>query len=98
MCLLCVQLAIAKNNIIKLQEENQQLRGENSLILIKAQQHFEVRSRSMKWNRDLSDYSPACFHQKLDRVTCRVPVFNPGDPRRRVSGEGHIQTVAPGFG
>lgn len=39
---LCVQLAIAKNNIIKLQEENQQLRSENSLILRKAQQHLEV--------------------------------------------------------
>lgn len=39
---LCAQLAIAKNNIIKLQEENQQLRSENSLILIKAQQHLEV--------------------------------------------------------
>lgn len=40
--LLCVQLAIAKNNIIKLQEENQQLRSENSLILLKAQQNLEV--------------------------------------------------------
>lgn len=39
---LCVQLAIAKNNIIKLQEENQQLRSENSLILLKTQQHLEV--------------------------------------------------------
>uniref|UniRef100_A0A7N8WR24 RUN and FYVE domain containing 2 n=1 Tax=Mastacembelus armatus TaxID=205130 RepID=A0A7N8WR24_9TELE len=29
------ELAIAKNNIIKLQEENQQLRSENSLILLK---------------------------------------------------------------
>uniref|UniRef100_A0A671YMN8 RUN and FYVE domain containing 2 n=1 Tax=Sparus aurata TaxID=8175 RepID=A0A671YMN8_SPAAU len=34
----CVQLAIAKNNIIKLQEENQQLRSENSLILLKVTQ------------------------------------------------------------
>lgn len=41
---LCLQLAIAKNNIIKLQEENQQLRSENNLILLKAQQHLEVRS------------------------------------------------------
>lgn len=42
----CVQLAIAKNNIIKLQEENQQLRSENSLILLKAQQQLEVHSHS----------------------------------------------------
>lgn len=41
-----VQLAIAKNNIIKLQEENQQLRSENSLILLKAQQHLEVHSHT----------------------------------------------------
>ena len=39
---ICFQLAIAKNNIIKLQEENQQLRSENSLILLKAKQHLEV--------------------------------------------------------
>uniref|UniRef100_A0A3B3ZAD8 Uncharacterized protein n=1 Tax=Periophthalmus magnuspinnatus TaxID=409849 RepID=A0A3B3ZAD8_9GOBI len=32
------ELAIAKNNIIKLQEENQQLRSENSLILLKVTQ------------------------------------------------------------
>uniref|UniRef100_A0A2K6TLR0 RUN and FYVE domain containing 2 n=1 Tax=Saimiri boliviensis boliviensis TaxID=39432 RepID=A0A2K6TLR0_SAIBB len=35
-------LAIAKNNIIKLQEENHQLRSENKLILMKTQQHLEV--------------------------------------------------------
>lgn len=41
--LVCVvQLAIAKNNIIKLQEENQHLRSENSVILLKTQQQFEV--------------------------------------------------------
>uniref|UniRef100_A0A8C6KJH0 RUN and FYVE domain containing 2 n=1 Tax=Nothobranchius furzeri TaxID=105023 RepID=A0A8C6KJH0_NOTFU len=32
------ELAIAKNNIIKLQEENQQLRSENNLILLKVAQ------------------------------------------------------------
>lgn len=37
------QLAIAKNNIIKLQEENHQLRSENTLILMKTQHHLEVR-------------------------------------------------------
>lgn len=47
MCLgLFMQLAIAKNNIIKLQEENQHLRSENSLILLKSQQQFEVHSRT----------------------------------------------------
>uniref|UniRef100_A0AAY4E4U5 RUN and FYVE domain-containing protein 2 n=1 Tax=Denticeps clupeoides TaxID=299321 RepID=A0AAY4E4U5_9TELE len=37
------ELAIAKNNIIKLQEENHQLRSENSVIVMKAQQRLEVR-------------------------------------------------------
>uniref|UniRef100_A0A671QXQ6 RUN domain-containing protein n=1 Tax=Sinocyclocheilus anshuiensis TaxID=1608454 RepID=A0A671QXQ6_9TELE len=36
------ELAIAKNNIIKLQEENHQLRTENSVILMKTQQRLEV--------------------------------------------------------
>lgn len=53
MCMcLHLQLAIAKNNIIKLQEENQQLRSENSLILLKTQQHLEVHSltrANTKW-------------------------------------------------
>lgn len=40
--LLTFQLAIAKNNIIKLQEENHQLRSENTLILMKTQHHLEV--------------------------------------------------------
>uniref|UniRef100_A0A8D2N5E9 RUN and FYVE domain-containing protein 2 n=1 Tax=Zonotrichia albicollis TaxID=44394 RepID=A0A8D2N5E9_ZONAL len=35
------ELAIAKNNIIKLQEENHQLRSENTLILMKTQHHLE---------------------------------------------------------
>uniref|UniRef100_A0A671QX69 RUN domain-containing protein n=1 Tax=Sinocyclocheilus anshuiensis TaxID=1608454 RepID=A0A671QX69_9TELE len=38
------ELAIAKNNIIKLQEENHQLRTENSVILMKTQQRLEKRS------------------------------------------------------
>ncbi|XP_071369256.1 RUN and FYVE domain-containing protein 2-like, partial [Centroberyx affinis] len=45
-------LAIAKNNIIKLQEENQQLRSENSLILLKAQQHLEVTQGDVSVERD----------------------------------------------
>ncbi|KAM4635964.1 RUN and FYVE domain-containing protein 2 isoform 2-T3 [Discoglossus pictus] len=36
------ELAIAKNNIIKLQEENHQLRNENTVILMRAQQHVEA--------------------------------------------------------
>nr|XP_046240405.1 RUN and FYVE domain-containing protein 2 isoform X1 [Scatophagus argus] len=46
------ELAIAKNNIIKLQEENQQLRNENSLILLKAQQHLEVTQGDVSVERD----------------------------------------------
>lgn len=45
-----VQLAIAKNNIIKLQEENHQLRSENELILMRTRQHLEVSSdRRADW-------------------------------------------------
>ncbi|XP_053720334.1 RUN and FYVE domain-containing protein 2 isoform X2 [Synchiropus splendidus] len=46
------ELAIAKNNIIKLQEENQQLRTENSMILLKAQQHLEVTQGDVSMERD----------------------------------------------
>ncbi|KAM9409291.1 RUN and FYVE domain-containing protein 2 isoform 2-T2 [Pholidichthys leucotaenia] len=46
------ELAIAKNNIIKLQEENQQLRSENSLILLKAQQHLELTQSDVSVERD----------------------------------------------
>ncbi|XP_069378677.1 RUN and FYVE domain-containing protein 2 isoform X2 [Paralichthys olivaceus] len=46
------ELAIAKNNIIKLQEENQQLRSENSIILLKAQQHLEVTQGDVSLERD----------------------------------------------
>ncbi|XP_069549797.1 RUN and FYVE domain-containing protein 2 isoform X1 [Brachyistius frenatus] len=46
------ELAIAKNNIIKLQEENQQLRSENGLILVKAQQHLEVTQGDVSVERD----------------------------------------------
>lgn len=52
MCLgLVLQLAIAKNNIIKLQEENQHLRSENSLILLKSQQQLEVGRPPISSNR-----------------------------------------------
>ncbi|XP_028257494.1 RUN and FYVE domain-containing protein 2 isoform X1 [Parambassis ranga] len=46
------ELAIAKNNIIKLQEENQQLRSENNLILLKTQQHLEVTQGDVSLERD----------------------------------------------
>ncbi|XP_034727404.1 RUN and FYVE domain-containing protein 2 isoform X1 [Etheostoma cragini] len=46
------ELAIAKNNIIKLQEENQQLRSENSVILMKTQQHLEVTQGDASVERD----------------------------------------------
>uniref|UniRef100_A0AAQ4PP71 RUN and FYVE domain containing 2 n=1 Tax=Gasterosteus aculeatus aculeatus TaxID=481459 RepID=A0AAQ4PP71_GASAC len=46
------ELAIAKNNIIKLQEENQQLRSENSLILQKTQEHLEVTQGDASVERD----------------------------------------------
>ncbi|PIO38081.1 hypothetical protein AB205_0163790 [Aquarana catesbeiana] len=35
------KLAIAKNNIIKLQEENHQIRNDNAMIFMKAHQHLE---------------------------------------------------------
>ncbi|XP_005733316.1 RUN and FYVE domain-containing protein 2 isoform X1 [Pundamilia nyererei] len=46
------ELAIAKNNIIKLQEENQQLRSENTLILLKTQQHLELTQGDVSVERD----------------------------------------------
>ncbi|XP_033972293.1 RUN and FYVE domain-containing protein 2 isoform X1 [Trematomus bernacchii] len=46
------ELAIAKNNIIKLQEENQQLRSENTLIVLKTQQHLEVTQGDASVERD----------------------------------------------
>ncbi|GCB84442.1 hypothetical protein scyTo_0025182, partial [Scyliorhinus torazame] len=36
------ELAIAKNSIIRLQEENLQFRNENLQMLMKTQQHLEV--------------------------------------------------------
>ncbi|OXB74722.1 UNVERIFIED_CONTAM: hypothetical protein H355_001554, partial [Colinus virginianus] len=42
------ELAIAKNNIIKLQEENHQLRSENTLILMKTQHHLELEESVTK--------------------------------------------------
>lgn len=46
------ELAIAKNNIIKLQEENHQLRTENSVIHMKAQQRLEVTEGDLSCELD----------------------------------------------
>uniref|UniRef100_A0A665UCM5 RUN domain-containing protein n=1 Tax=Echeneis naucrates TaxID=173247 RepID=A0A665UCM5_ECHNA len=65
------ELAIAKNNIIKLQEENQQLRSENSLILLKAQQHLEVHrfQVSMKQEMELAmKLLEKDIHEKQDTL------------------------------
>ncbi|XP_076830063.1 RUN and FYVE domain-containing protein 2 isoform X2 [Brachyhypopomus gauderio] len=58
------ELAIAKNNIIKLQEENHQLRTENSLILMKAQQRLEVTQGDV--NCELDTYKQS--RQGLDEM------------------------------
>uniref|UniRef100_A0A3Q3MQF7 RUN and FYVE domain containing 2 n=1 Tax=Mastacembelus armatus TaxID=205130 RepID=A0A3Q3MQF7_9TELE len=69
------ELAIAKNNIIKLQEENQQLRSENSLILLKVQQHLEdvenelVVQVSMKQEMELAmKLLEKDIHEKQDTL------------------------------
>ncbi|XP_051945357.1 RUN and FYVE domain-containing protein 2-like isoform X2 [Xyrauchen texanus] len=58
------ELAIAKNNIIKLQEENHQLRTENSVILMKAQQHLELAEGDL--NCELDTYKQS--RQGLDEM------------------------------
>uniref|UniRef100_A0A673GIF8 RUN and FYVE domain-containing protein 2-like n=1 Tax=Sinocyclocheilus rhinocerous TaxID=307959 RepID=A0A673GIF8_9TELE len=59
------ELAIAKNNIIKLQEENHQLRTENSVILMKAQQRLEVLLKG-DLNCELDTYKQS--RQGLDEM------------------------------
>ncbi|KAI7805570.1 RUN and FYVE domain-containing protein 2 isoform X3 [Triplophysa rosa] len=58
------ELAIAKNNIIKLQEENHQLRTENSVILMKAQQSLEIAEGDL--NCELDTYKQS--RQGLDEM------------------------------
>ncbi|KAI5617441.1 RUN and FYVE domain-containing protein 2 isoform 2 [Silurus asotus] len=58
------ELAIAKNNIIKLQEENHQLRNENSLIIMKAHQRLEVTQGDV--NCELDTYKQS--RQGLDEM------------------------------
>uniref|UniRef100_A0A8C1UNN7 RUN and FYVE domain containing 2 n=1 Tax=Cyprinus carpio TaxID=7962 RepID=A0A8C1UNN7_CYPCA len=62
--LFLLQLAIAKNNIIKLQEENHQLRTENSVILMKAQQRLEIADGDL--NCELDTYKQS--RQGLDEM------------------------------
>ena len=107
-----MQLAIAKNNIIKLQEENQQLRSENSLILLKAQQHLEVHSHTRKCSCkifaaktefktvDVNPKNSSSSDHKLRELMHDNAdmLFSLGNPRRCLSGKRHIQTVSSGFG
>ncbi|KAM9477969.1 RUN and FYVE domain-containing protein 2 isoform 1-T1 [Clarias gariepinus] len=58
------ELAIAKNNIIKLQEENHQLRSENSIIIMKAQRRLEVTQGDV--NCELDTYKQS--RQGLDEM------------------------------
>ncbi|KAF5895746.1 RUN and FYVE domain-containing protein 2 isoform X1 [Clarias magur] len=58
------ELAIAKNNIIKLQEENHQLRNENSIIIMKAQRRLEVTQGDV--NCELDTYKQS--RQGLDEM------------------------------
>ncbi|XP_051772079.1 RUN and FYVE domain-containing protein 2 isoform X2 [Ctenopharyngodon idella] len=58
------ELAIAKNNIIKLQEENHQLRTENSVIFMKAQQRLEITEGDL--NCELDTYKQS--RQGLDEM------------------------------
>uniref|UniRef100_A0A672SKF2 RUN and FYVE domain containing 2 n=1 Tax=Sinocyclocheilus grahami TaxID=75366 RepID=A0A672SKF2_SINGR len=58
------ELAIAKNNIIKLQEENHQLRTENSVILMKTQQRLEIAEGDL--NCELDTYKQS--RQGLDEM------------------------------
>uniref|UniRef100_A0A8C5LHP9 FYVE-type domain-containing protein n=1 Tax=Jaculus jaculus TaxID=51337 RepID=A0A8C5LHP9_JACJA len=64
------ELAIAKNNIIKLQEENHQLRSENEMILMKTQQQLEVTKVDVE--TELQTYKHS--RQGLDEM------YSPGMP------------------
>ncbi|XP_020486873.2 RUN and FYVE domain-containing protein 2 isoform X1 [Labrus bergylta] len=77
------ELAIAKNNIIKLQEENQQLRSENSLILTKTQQQLEVTQGDVSVERDTYRQS----RQGLDEM------YN--EAQRQLKEECQLRQVGP---
>uniref|UniRef100_A0A286Y1K4 RUN and FYVE domain containing 2 n=1 Tax=Cavia porcellus TaxID=10141 RepID=A0A286Y1K4_CAVPO len=72
-------LSIAKNNIIKLQEENHQLRSENNLILRKTQQHLEVTKVDVE--TELQTYKHS--RQGLDEM------YN--DARRQLRDEAQLR-------
>uniref|UniRef100_A0A8C7B082 RUN and FYVE domain-containing protein 2 n=1 Tax=Neovison vison TaxID=452646 RepID=A0A8C7B082_NEOVI len=75
------ELAIAKNNIIKLQEENHQLRSENKLILMKTQQHLEVTKVDVE--TELQTYKHS--RQGLDEM------YN--EARRQLRDESQLRQV-----
>nr|XP_044993602.1 RUN and FYVE domain-containing protein 2 isoform X2 [Jaculus jaculus] len=73
------ELAIAKNNIIKLQEENHQLRSENEMILMKTQQQLEVTKVDVE--TELQTYKHS--RQGLDEMY--------SDARRQLREEAHLR-------
>ncbi|ERE89312.1 RUN and FYVE domain-containing protein 2 [Cricetulus griseus] len=73
------ELAIAKNNIIKLQEENHQLRSENELILMRTRQHLEVTKVDVE--TELQTYKHS--RQGLDEM------YN--DARRQLRDESQLR-------
>ncbi|KAM7015691.1 RUN and FYVE domain-containing protein 2 isoform 3-T3 [Tautogolabrus adspersus] len=77
------ELAIAKNNIIKLQEENQQLRSDNSVILMKTQQQLEVTQGDVSVERDTYRQS----RQGLDEM------YN--EAQRQLKEECQLRQVGP---
>ena len=79
-----LQLAIAKNNIIKLQEENHQLRNENTIILMKTQQHLEVL-----YLLDVPLISPTT-QPDAHTLLCVVLCDWPGDAGGCGCGERHV--------
>ncbi|XP_043911697.1 RUN and FYVE domain-containing protein 2 isoform X2 [Protopterus annectens] len=76
------ELAIAKNSIIKLQEENHQLRNENMLILMKTQNHLEISKADV--NAELETYKQS--RQGLDEM------YN--EARRQLQEEAHLRQDA----
>ncbi|PWA17197.1 hypothetical protein CCH79_00010525 [Gambusia affinis] len=90
------ELAIAKNNIIKLQEENQQLRSENNLILMKAQHHLEPCDRILTFSLQLTQGDTSVerdtykqSRQGLDEM------YN--EAQRQLKEECQLRQVRPGW-
>uniref|UniRef100_A0A3P9BZ05 RUN and FYVE domain containing 2 n=1 Tax=Maylandia zebra TaxID=106582 RepID=A0A3P9BZ05_9CICH len=68
-------LAIAKNNIIKLQEENQQLRSENTLILLKTHE-TEIRDTYKQSRQGLDEMYNEVRRQLKEECQLRQDVEN----------------------